>query len=236
MTIPRVLHLTSARVPLIGTEKRLCRANARVLAGWEIRVWSDADNDALVEMHFPKYVDAYRSLPFGVMRADVARLVYMHVVGGWYADTDYRWFAIPKATQRVVLPMSRDDRLGNAVFGSEPGHPIWTQAIDAIFAQGGLANTTRDRIEHVTGPHILTSLLDAARAYPDVWVAPRAYFHSAVNAIAPEAVGVHHTRGSWRDQTLKWRLGMLRGQALVALQRRRRMRAKISRRSDTASS
>ena len=96
MAIPRILHLTSARVPLAGVEESFFRRNARVLGdGWTFRLWSDAENDAAVTQHFPDLLDAYRALPYGVMRADIARLVYMHADGGWYADTDYEWLRDP---------------------------------------------------------------------------------------------------------------------------------------------
>src|SRR6188474_231200 len=139
MAIPRILHLTSARVPLAGVEENFFRRNARVLGdGWTYRIWSDAENDAAVAQHFPELADAYRALPYGVMRADIARLVYMHADGGWYADTDYEWLRDPTevaAEYDLVLPLSRDaddaggECVGNAVFGSIARHPFWAAVV-----------------------------------------------------------------------------------------------------------
>jgi hypothetical protein len=66
----QVLHLTSTRVPLTGFQRRLMQRNLKTLDGWAVQVWADADNDGLVGEYFPEYVDTFRALPFGVMRAD----------------------------------------------------------------------------------------------------------------------------------------------------------------------
>jgi mannosyltransferase OCH1-like enzyme len=208
--IPQVLHVTSDRVPLVGMQRAFHRRNARVLAGWKIRVWSDADNDALIHSEFPQYLDAYRLLPHGVMRADVVRLVYMHALGGWYADTDYEWFKAPPVDQVAVLPYSRDNMLGNAVFGSRAGHPFWALALDALFAQPGLIDSTVLQIEDRTGPGFMTRLLPDAQALGDMWLPPRAYFHAPVTSAGGDAFGVHHTRGSWRANPLRWKVQMMR--------------------------
>ena len=217
--ISRVLHLTSNRVPLIGLQRAFRRRNARILTGWDIRVWSDADNDALMNAQFPQHVDVYRALPHGVMRADVVRLVYMHALGGWYADTDYEWFKPPPLDRTAVLPYSRENMLGNAVLGSEPGHPFWALALGALFAQPELVDSTISQIEDRTGPGFMTRLLPDAQAFGDMWLAPRSYFHAPVTAASVDAFGVHHTRGSWRANPLRWKAEMTRRRVTRAVKR-----------------
>lgn len=195
------------------------RRNAKVLCGWEIRVWSDADNEALLQKHFPQHIEVYRALPFGVMRADVARLVYMHALGGWYSDTDYEWLRLPAFEPRVVLPMSRENRVGNAVFGSVAGHPFWAIAVERLFAQPGLHEATRDTIEVLTGPEFVTTLSADAKSHPDVWLAPRELFHSPVVSAGSQAYGVHHTAGTWRANRLKWRVAGMKRRLVRSLKR-----------------
>ena len=70
------------------TWRSLCDANAATL---RYRLWTDADVDALLAS--PRYAAhalraAYRALPPGVKRADLARLLVLHAEGGIYCDLD----------------------------------------------------------------------------------------------------------------------------------------------------
>jgi len=220
MAIPRILHLTSARVPLVGVEESFFGRNVRVLGDdWTYRIWSDAENDSAVTQHFPDLADAYRALPHGVMRADIARLVYMHVDGGWYADTDYEWLRDPTevaAEYDLVLPLSRDagdaggERVGNAVFGSIARHPFWAEVISDVLSTPMPSDLPTTAIEATTGPGLLSRHRTEAVNDPRSWLAPRRYFHTPVRLSrdSDETLGTHHTRGSWRANSLLWRAKM----------------------------
>lgn len=56
---------------------------------WEYRFWTDEDNERLVRDHYPMFLDGFMALGKGVIKADVARALYMHRFGGIYADLDY---------------------------------------------------------------------------------------------------------------------------------------------------
>jgi mannosyltransferase OCH1-like enzyme len=224
MAIPRILHVTSARVPLAGIEKAFFSRNARVLgAGWTYRIWSDAENDTVMAREFPDLVDTYRALPHGVMRADLSRLAYMHVDGGWYADTDYEWLRDPTeaaAAYDLVLPLARDagdpggERLGNAVFGSVAQHPFWGTALRDALSKPPPAELPTTAIEDATGPGLLTRHRESARADPHSWLPPRVYFHTPVQLshASDATLGTHHTRGSWRTNAMLWRAKMAQRQ------------------------
>ena len=49
----------------------------------------DNDNEQLVMKYFPQYLEKYRVIPKGVAKADISRLIYMYVYGGFYFDTDH---------------------------------------------------------------------------------------------------------------------------------------------------
>ncbi|MBT3221209.1 MAG: hypothetical protein HN348_19175 [Proteobacteria bacterium] len=55
---------------------------------WEYRLWTDADNDALVRDEFPFLLGLVRSLPKSIHRADFARILYLWGFGGLYVDLD----------------------------------------------------------------------------------------------------------------------------------------------------
>ena len=57
-------------------------------SGWEHRLWTDEANRALWAAHFPDLLSLYDGYSTAVQRADVTRLLYMHVHGGVYADLD----------------------------------------------------------------------------------------------------------------------------------------------------
>jgi mannosyltransferase OCH1-like enzyme len=221
VAIPRILHVTSSRVPLVGVEKSLFRANRRKLGhSWKYRTWSDSDNDDAIAEYFPEVLDEYRHLQHGVMRADIARLAYMHIEGGWYADTDYEWLADPTeaaSAYEIVLPLSRDGRdggdelLGNAVFGSVKGHPFWSFVLRTTLAAGIPRVVPVMEIEQVTGPGLLTRHRARAHGYAAAWLPQRELFHPPVRGGGPsraQPFGIHHTRGSWRSNSLQWRLRM----------------------------
>ena len=220
MAIPRILHVTSRRVPLAGVERAFLRRNRHILGDhWEYRIWSDEDNDKAIERYFPDFLGVFRTLPHGVMRADLARLAYMHIEGGWYADTDYEWLRDPTdaaAEYDLVLPMSRDpqgagdERLGNAVFGSAAGHPFWTLVLRDALTAPISSDLPETAIESTTGPGLLTRHIDLARSYRKAWLPSRPFFHTPVRLVdeCHDAFGVHHTRGSWRPNSIRWRVKM----------------------------
>lgn len=99
---------------------------------WEHRFWSDRDNLFLIEKALPDCVDDYLKFPDGVIRADVARYLYMYEFGGVYFDTDYRFFRSPNEdllSHICILGVEAEDapevgggpKLGNAFIASQPG-------------------------------------------------------------------------------------------------------------------
>ena len=49
---------------------------------WEYRLWTDVANRALVAEHYPWLLETYDAFPENIMRADTARILYMHRFGG----------------------------------------------------------------------------------------------------------------------------------------------------------
>ena len=210
--IPKIIHQTSKH--LTSEENRLTRRTRALLPGWEYRLWSDEENKLLVERKFPQYASAFKSIRRGVVKADIARYMYMWVYGGFYFDTDYRLYTCideEMLSPSCVLPISRESgsqfRLGNAVFGSEPGHPFWAHFLGHIFTNVELSDVAESRIEETTGPEGLTAFyLDHASAYGDIFLPGRDVFHPehiycglSVRKNA-STIGAHLCWGSWRTK------------------------------------
>jgi len=188
----------------------------RVLSGWEHRMWTDHDNEQLVADQFPQYLSAFQSIRRGVVKADIARYVYLFAYGGFYMDTDYK--VVRPIGEEIlrhpcVLPVSRQSdslfRLGNAVMGSEPGHRFWADFLERIFSQVGLDSLAESNIEKTTGPEGLTDFYLSRRdCYRDVFLPPRRIFHPPLTyggfsfKNEAETVGAHLCWGSWRTKNL----------------------------------
>lgn len=232
--IPKIIHQTSPTKSLTWEERRMVRRMRSVLHDWEYRLWDDADNERLVAAHFPRYLHRYRRIERGVVRADIARCMYLAVHGGFYFDTDYKILA-PIDNQFLVsacvLPISRgaienlvELRLGNAVMGSQPGYPFWTDFLSSLFAGDALDALAENKIEKTTGPEGLTTFFVENRArFPDVALPPREIFHPRLTAgnlsydAHKETVGAHLCWGSWRTKHIPRRARNICTRKLTAL-------------------
>jgi mannosyltransferase OCH1-like enzyme len=210
--IPRIVHQTSGR--LTREEGRLARRIRRLLAGWEYRFWSDEDNETLVKENFPDYYSEFKSVKRGVVKADIVRYMYMSVYGGFYLDTDYKLFLSiddEMLSHPCILPISRDSntlfRLGNAIFGSEPGHAFWNDFLEQIFSSGRLADLSESSIEKTTGPEALTKwYVDHRDSYKEIFLPSREVFHPPIShwgfsfQRGPTTIGGHLCWSSWRTK------------------------------------
>lgn len=168
--IPKIIHQTwkDEKVPprLAPYQSSWKQQNP----DWEYRLWTDADNDALVRDEFPHLLELYRSLPRAIHRADFARVLYLWRFGGLYVDLDIE--ALKPADEILdgaacmlgCEPRLHAQRLRgvdrvvcNAAMASVPNHPFWEKMIEQIrlrSTQGG-----KDPV-WMTGPLSLQAAYD----------------------------------------------------------------------------
>lgn len=217
--IPQIIHQTAPTKDLTWEERRLSVRLLTTLRGWQYHLWDDNDNERFVAGHFPQYVEQYRRINRGVVKADLARYMYLYVRGGFYFDTDYKLLATigeDILSHSCVLPVSRGDagnpstmRLGNAVMGSVPRHAFWSDFLRELFNTGKLENVVEDRVEKTTGPEGLTDFfLSHREKYADVFLAPRSMFHPPLTGgyfsyqSSSDTIGAHLCWGSWRTKNV----------------------------------
>jgi len=215
--IPKIVHQTAKTKLLSPEEDRLRRRVNRLMPGWEMRLWDDAENLDLMERHLPQFSARFKNIRRGVVKADIARCVYMHAFGGLYIDTDYKLLRpIPEELllKQCILPASRDSdpsspefRLGNAVLASEPGHKFWEYFLTDIFANANLENLPEGVVEKVTGPEGLTDcFLRHPECHSLVYIPEKRFFHPKITWQGFSydrsfgAYGAHLCWGSWRSQ------------------------------------
>ena len=212
--IPKVLHQTC--VSQTWEERKLAEKARRLMPEWAYRMHSDDDNLELLRNVLPEYERQYLALPHGVIRADVARCLYLYKYGGVYFDTDYKFFRpIPAELleERCVLGIEEEfnpalgrPKLGNAIMGSEPGFPAWLAFVKNIFASFAAGES---RVVLLSGPHALTLFLGRNSGYSSqVKILPLPVLYPdfdrfKISAIKTDrTLGVHLCWGSWRNKPL----------------------------------
>lgn len=149
---------------------------------WEHRFWTDEDNERLVRDHYPHLFSFYQATKRGVIRADIARALYLHRHGGLYVDLDFIALqpmdpVIGPWADRIVLARHAQPRqpVPNAWMYSPPGHPFWLSFLGMArkaWLEGARAP------ESVAGPNTLLRALRFTRdvrvlrenlIYPYIW-------------------------------------------------------------------
>lgn len=230
--IPKILHLTSKTKQLNGEENILLRKNRKVLKGWQINLFDDTDNEAIVRKYFPEYWNKYNSIKKGVAKADIARCMYMYVYGGMYADTDYLFLKdIPSELlqKKCIIPAEcwktpQTPYLGNCIFMSEKEVGFWKDYIDHVFKSIELDTLHENRIIDVTGPGGITEFyLSNKDKYPYIHVTPKNQFHPLQCwhglriQTDKSTIGIHFCFGSWRTKNILKRYYYILVQRMQAL-------------------
>ncbi|KAL3132262.1 hypothetical protein ABBQ32_008850 [Trebouxia sp. C0010 RCD-2024] len=143
---------------------------------WRVVLWTDEQNRALVQNHFPWLLAFYDTLE-GVYRADLVRPLYMHLYGGVYADIDFvalrpfdellqrqsqdvhlilgqdcGWLIDRSKSKREQVCSEYDQSIPNAFMASTPKHPFWSYVIIQILKAASVPNTEWENPAVITGP------------------------------------------------------------------------------------
>lgn len=186
----KIVHQTWKTESLEGTPYHPAwKASWReVYPGWASHFWTDELNDRLVKEAYPDYHYRYSIMEKGVVKADLARLFYLHYYGGIYADMD---FIALRNCEEVLRPhrclvfceMNHDHpdhRYPNAMmFAGEPGNDFLLALIEEAFLDWADGETW---VEALFGPVRLKRALEKFRPdfvklpsdywYPHVWGNP----------------------------------------------------------------
>ena len=222
--IPKIVHQTAKTKVLTWEERQLINRAKRLLPGWQFRLWDDAENSQLVAEHFPENFAAFQQIPRGVMKADIARLIYMHAFGGVYMDTDYKLFtgfddrflsaSCILGVERGIFQAdgnefvkSDDVKFGNAFFAAQRGHPFFLAMIKNIFEKAPFVGLSDWELMTTSGPQGLSNFfLENLSTYKDIEVRnqsvffPESRFTGLLNQVNNDTIGAHLCWGSWRSK------------------------------------
>jgi hypothetical protein len=194
-SIPRVIHrVWVGEAPLSEEDRHYGETWERHHPGWEMRLWGDRDVRGLVPA---------RRLRVCRDHAEASNLIRYELLrrfGGVYADTDVE-------CRRSLEPLiegveafaawETPDRLGTAVLGSTPGHPVFELAalegrLTAGMSVNGVESNGPGFLTQVRSERPLLKVFDSGVFYPYRWDEPQRRDESF-----PDAYAVHHWAMSW---------------------------------------
>ncbi|MBX3114007.1 MAG: hypothetical protein KF836_05520 [Fimbriimonadaceae bacterium] len=226
MSIPRIAHFTSHKAVLPEDEQFVVDEFKRLHPDWEVKIWNDEMNAEAFKRHLPEHAEMILKLPHGVLRADIARYLFLKQDGGWYFDTDYQ--VLQNLDQYsdydLILPISwaKDDpstdyagldKYCNSVMASILGHPFWDTLLAESMNRLKTWPVALNMIEELTGPDLVTQV---AHSHPEVlgnhWMPAQPLFHPRLAGYPvkaedyPDAYGAHWCKGGWRDLSFMGRV------------------------------
>jgi hypothetical protein len=82
-TIPKLIHQSWSTNELPAKFQQWSDTWRANHPDWEWVLWTDADNQALVDKYFPWFKEAYGQVKGEIFRADAVRNLYMYAFGGY---------------------------------------------------------------------------------------------------------------------------------------------------------
>ena len=86
-TIPKLVHLTYKSFDSIPSHWKPSLDKWKEF-GWEVKFWSDDDNDNLINTEYSQFKDLYYNFAYSIQKVDLVRVCYLHKYGGVYCDLD----------------------------------------------------------------------------------------------------------------------------------------------------
>ncbi len=222
--IPPLIHQTWKDADLPPAWQKWAESWRLHHPGWGYRLWTDADNRAFLQEHYPWFLPVYDGYPEPIMRADAIRYFLLDHFGGLYVDLDFECLkpvsgllegrelvlgCEPEVHTRLLLARQRGFAriVGNAFIASRPGHPLWGHVHRRLVGAHKLPGTL-----DTTGPFFLTRAVDSAPEPESITVVGPEALYPEVSPYATEVFGpqeadydrayaVHHWSGSWACDT-----------------------------------
>lgn len=220
--IPKILHqtwTTSCLPPELAAWRETWIKHH---PDWRFCLWTDVENRAFLERHYPWFLPIYDHYPNAINRADTIRYFLLHHFGGVYADLDMeclrpldplldgKKIVLGLEPETHVARHSNPDRplsriVCNAWMASAPGHPFWEHLFKHL-----IASHRREDPLDATAVFMLTRAVETFRDDGEVHLLPADLIHPLHNAqswrdlapaeqkrIAETAFTLHHWVGTW---------------------------------------
>jgi mannosyltransferase OCH1-like enzyme len=210
--IPKIIHQIWLGSPFPEKYRSFQQSWIAHHPDWEYRLWTE---ESLKD--FPlQNQELYDSAVNWGEKSDILRYEILYRIGGVYVDTDFECFkslepfhylldfytGLFNLDRKFAFP-----RMGNALIGACPGHPILKACVDNLCGDGSRENC--DEIQKRTGPIYFTrkfldhaldgKMKNAALPFPYFYPLPAEQREEQdLSAwMFPETYALHHWEASW---------------------------------------
>ena len=150
--------------------EKVFQHNAKYLPNYKLI--GPADIEPLLAL-FPDIQRQWDAIPHWVIKADIARLLYIYVNGGVYLDCDCLvqqalpkepWVCVEKVVPVHMLGPKESKhpahavRIANYAFGFPKHHPLLKEALEECARRLPEADATAENILWVCGPDVITTV------------------------------------------------------------------------------
>lgn len=193
--IPKIIHyIWVGNNPMPQRNVDLIASNARHLAGYDIRIWREADLDLT-----PLFVARAYAAKRWAFVSDYLRFVILRDMGGIYLDTDMELFR-PLDDLLQVPAFSGFNRDSSSIYcgviGAEPQQPLMQQLVrDYDALPEGVWPTSPDMMTATVKAHSEFELV----VHPFYLFYPVDEGKKADPALLAKAYATHHWDESWRS-------------------------------------
>ena len=224
--IPRIFHQTWKVARLPRRFRRFHHSWLKFHPDAEHRLWTDRDNRALIEEHYPWFLPVYDAYPKPIMRVDAARYFILKHYGGIYVDLDFEClrsiYPLLRRRQLVVgcePPQHHENKylrqqlrqfdklVCNAFIASAAGHPFWDHVTDMLVKCAQYTD-----VLECTGPIFFTRACNTysgndiyVESHKTLYPVPRKEFRDKQQSrLCDKAYAVHYWEGTWWRRE-RWR-------------------------------
>ncbi|MET9524767.1 glycosyltransferase [Streptomyces coeruleorubidus] len=218
--IPSLIHQTWKDADVPAQWKKWADSWCLHHPDWGYRLWTDSDNRAFLQEHYPWFLPVYDGYAEPIMRADAIRYFLLDHFGGLYVDLDFECLrpvdeildgrelvlgCEPQVHTQLLLARRRGFSriVGNAFIASRPGHPFWAHVHQQLVGAHRMSGAL-----DATGPFFLSRAIDSAPEPASITILGPEVLYPEVSPYAAELFGpqkadcerahaVHHWSGSW---------------------------------------
>lgn len=223
--IPKIIHITVKDKPN-QTQEIIINKWISLNPEFDVRVYSDSDNDEILNFLDQKYKSVYNKIEKKICKIDFIRLIYLYEFGGVYIDSDVlplksiepllnvSEVLLFKENQKNGANFNTDFIISNAIMFSEKNNPFIKKLIDSVISNSDyIKNNIQDTdILNLTGPLLLnkvySTLEDKSKItlLDDKYFSPMNYYDLKKGFISEDiqwSFGVHLYEGSWWQNEYK---------------------------------
>jgi FkbM family methyltransferase len=220
--IPRYLHQTWKTEDIPDKHKPFQKTFTDMHPKWQYKLWTDQDNEQLIEKHYSWFLEYYRGYPHNIQRADAARYFILYHFGGVYADLDMQCLTPldPLLDQIGGIIVGQEgqthsdgtQRIGNAIIFSSPHHPFWLHVFQGLLECYKKSDVRKiSTVFTTTGPSFLhevylkypqgITVMANSAFYPLPWHKPEddGEMKLVQRRQYPKSWTAHHWAGVWRS-------------------------------------